>query len=42
MLIDIDWKRNLEFDKISSTMANKNFVIINIIFIVTIYFLWLK
>jgi len=24
MLIDIDWKRNLEFDKISSTMANKN------------------
>jgi len=24
MLIDIDWKRNLEFDKIASTMANKN------------------
>ncbi|MDC3129939.1 O-antigen ligase family protein [Bacteroidota bacterium] len=24
MLIDIYWKRNLEFDKIASTMANKN------------------
>ena len=24
MLIEIEWKRNLEFDKIASTMANKN------------------